>query len=606
MNTNLIKLNGFFFILTLFLFSSQAIAQREYFRESKKNLKKGNIYVAVFNATKVLENSQSTKNMLKVSQEIVADNIENAIAEQNSKIDSTQSLLKTFDKDKSVDQSAFIVSQYNNIENLYSSIKNIPESRKEPSKKKGASIILPNIDYQILLNQAKQEDKQIRSKAALEFMSEAKSLMKENSLDKLKKSYIYFKQAASLDKSLDNEAKSLLEPLGDKIANLLIKPVDKLLTSNNLKKVEDAFNLANEAKLYSSKQVISNSFSRTKTKLQDTYYDFVLETLLLNGYNSKELEEIEKKEYNGFPRDASGNPKISGMKITFDKDKAIKELAKIEDPVERAKAKTLFDKLSGGDVGNNADNELNANDNKLTRFTLDQFQASYLASTYIEKLKAMDAEFKDLKIISDIARNRRIFIDPRDENKYYTSRMGDVIWMSSNLNFKTSGATYRTDCKKDGSKEVRKELGYYYNWYSVMNNNLDDNQGVCPKGWRLPNNEEWQKAIDIIKSDPKESGRINPDTGGFIRKDSGTNSDCQDLRFKNEAYFWSSSYSSNESANLIGVSYISIRKLYGKVPISSNNPMIQNAKLQKFPTNGSEPAANYQMNCRCIMDLPKF
>ncbi|WP_298342656.1 FISUMP domain-containing protein [uncultured Algibacter sp.] len=596
MNTNLIKSNGFFYILILFLFSSQAIAQREYFRESKKNLKKGNLYVAVFNATKVLDNSQSTKNMLKVAQEIIADNIENAIAEQNSKIDSTQSLLKTFDKHKSVDQSAFIVSLYDNLANLYSSINNIPESRKEPSKKKGASIILPNINYQNLLNQAKLKDNQIKSKAALEFMSEAKSLMKENSLDKLKKSYIYFKQAASLDKSLDNEAKSLLEPLGNKIANLLIKPVNKLLASNNLKKVEDAFNLANEAKLYSSKQVISNIFSSTKTKLQDAYYDFVLETLLLNDYNTKELEEIEKKEYNSFPRDASGNPKISRMKISFDKEKAIEELEKIDDPAEKAKLKAVYDKLSGN----------KENNNQPTHITLDQFRASYLASIYIEKLIAMDSEFRDLKIISDIARNRRIFIDPRDNNKYYTSKMGDLIWMSTNLKFKTNGAIHRTDCKKDGSKEVRKELGYYYNWYSVMNNNLDNNQGICPKGWRLPNNEEWQKAIDIIKADPKESGRINPDTGGYIRKDSGTNSDCQDLRFKNGAYFWSSSYSSNESANLIGVSYISIRKLYGKVPISSNNPMIQNAKLQKFPTNGSEPAANYQMNCRCIMDLPKF
>ena len=79
------------------------------------------------------------------------------------------------------------------------------------------------------------------------------------------------------------------------------------------------------------------------------------------------------------------------------------------------------------------------------------------------------------------------FTDSRDNKKYGTIKIGDQTWMSENLNYEAGGKCYDNDpanCTK---------YGRLYDWKTALS--------VCPKGWHLPSNDEWQTLIDFTGGD---------------------------------------------------------------------------------------------------------
>jgi uncharacterized protein (TIGR02145 family) len=101
------------------------------------------------------------------------------------------------------------------------------------------------------------------------------------------------------------------------------------------------------------------------------------------------------------------------------------------------------------------------------------------------------------------------FIDGRDGKKYEFVTIGTQTWMAENLNYYT---TTGSRCYDDNDANCEK-YGRLYNWNTAM--------GVCPSGWHLPNQAEWNDLASFIQSD--KSCANDCDTK-YLKAESGWNS----------------------------------------------------------------------------------
>jgi uncharacterized protein (TIGR02145 family) len=110
-----------------------------------------------------------------------------------------------------------------------------------------------------------------------------------------------------------------------------------------------------------------------------------------------------------------------------------------------------------------------------------------------------------------------------DGNIYKTLVFGDQCWMRENLRTthysdgtviplgsNSSEEPHRFECfPSDLSDGVLEHCGYLYNWAAVMNGEGSSDQvpsgvqGICPSGWHVPSNAEWDKLGNYVSSIPK-------------------------------------------------------------------------------------------------------
>jgi uncharacterized protein (TIGR02145 family) len=117
------------------------------------------------------------------------------------------------------------------------------------------------------------------------------------------------------------------------------------------------------------------------------------------------------------------------------------------------------------------------------------------------------------------------FTDSRDNKIYSLVNIGEQIWMAENLNYNASGMCYDNDpanCTK---------YGKLYDWATAMSlpsscNSYTANcsgqinakhQGICPFGWHIPSEEDWETLISYVEND---NGCTNC-AGKYLRATSG-------------------------------------------------------------------------------------
>lgn len=100
-----------------------------------------------------------------------------------------------------------------------------------------------------------------------------------------------------------------------------------------------------------------------------------------------------------------------------------------------------------------------------------------------------------------------------DGNSYDAVRIGGQVWMKTNLRTKhfrdgspipEGGEDHWSQTKPYVYEPISDELGFvldsktyglYYNWPVVA-----DNRELCPKGWHVPSDSEWQELLDYVGS----------------------------------------------------------------------------------------------------------
>ena len=157
-----------------------------------------------------------------------------------------------------------------------------------------------------------------------------------------------------------------------------------------------------------------------------------------------------------------------------------------------------------------------------------------------------------------------------DGNTYATVSFGSQVWMAENLRT----AHYRNgdavpELTADGSEEGAASCTYEYNpeneatfgrmytWHAAM-----DDRGLCPQGFHLPSEEEWNTLADLLGGIYTAGGLLkapdyagwetpNPDPeqgGAFMALPGGVRDTDGSFYFlDSNAYFWSSTERPDEA-----------------------------------------------------------
>src|SRR5690554_3720688 len=128
------------------------------------------------------------------------------------------------------------------------------------------------------------------------------------------------------------------------------------------------------------------------------------------------------------------------------------------------------------------------------------------------------------------------FTDDRDDQVYKTVTIGNQVWMAENLKyFPETRLYYSIDETKPRyyvygaesnvlqtlkAKENYKVYGVLYNWEAAMTEDVF--QDVCPVGWHIPADYEWEEMVQFLGGTEVAGGKLkemgtthwkNPNTG---------------------------------------------------------------------------------------------
>lgn len=107
-----------------------------------------------------------------------------------------------------------------------------------------------------------------------------------------------------------------------------------------------------------------------------------------------------------------------------------------------------------------------------------------------------------------------------DGNVYRIVKLGNQYWMAENLRtthyadgtfIRMLPSIINIPCRyyPNNDSTTVADYGYLYNWRAVMNKSASSSrnpsgvQGICPKGWHVPSDAEWQQLVDYMGTQAK-------------------------------------------------------------------------------------------------------
>jgi len=115
-----------------------------------------------------------------------------------------------------------------------------------------------------------------------------------------------------------------------------------------------------------------------------------------------------------------------------------------------------------------------------------------------------------LLCVAAFAQQKGTFKDTRDKKTYKTVKIGTQTWMAENLNYDPEPGNNRAStCFQDKPANCTKYGRIYFGAGSE----------VCPSGWHLPSDREWQILVDFAG---KDAGKDLKAKSGWDNKSNGT------------------------------------------------------------------------------------
>lgn len=584
-------------IICISTISLDSLAQKRAFQLAKEAKKNDQKFVAAYAATEVLKHEDASKRLVRNAHEILAEFMDEGPEEMQSLISDLESQAANYHRDASVSKLSNVVSLIEQLIDYQENLEQISPERLAAPNKRSNPITVVEKNYDNQLKQAQAALLEVKSKAAEDYIQEARLLRTKETIDSLKKAYSHYEKALELHPEIKSEINTEITSLGDLIGLQILDEANELLENAQYEyKLDSAYTLLKSASYYTQNGDVLNRENEIKLELSEFYYTRA-NNLLLQQSTAENIPEEKIQE--------SGTEDVEGIELTVNKTGLLN---------------ALQEKITGAPAGNveqtsnpGLSQESTTISTNSPTTSIERFKNSHRALFYLERLINIDDQYKDVESLIANAKRATYYKDARDAKIYPSAQIGDLIWMTKNLNYAV-GAEYQFYCfggNPDDKRIIDEESAFYtYSLTTKGSANGDGVQGICPAGWRVPSTEDWKNLKEMIVRDNANWGIFNPEFSGSnsVRRGDQPVDPCEKWSGGYYGVYWSSSLSEytpsySGAATQTKIDYIEFFQSNNPIPkkVGVENPLVRTGEQSKM-VMGENTGNNAMMNCRCVMD----
>jgi uncharacterized protein (TIGR02145 family) len=170
-----------------------------------------------------------------------------------------------------------------------------------------------------------------------------------------------------------------------------------------------------------------------------------------------------------------------------------------------------------------------------------------------------------------------------DGNYYRVEEIGNQVWMAENLKVtRNSSGDSLSSYFFYNDPSYMDVYGCLYSWDVMMNGEEKEGaQGICPEGWHIPSDTEWQTLVDTLGGITVAAKYLKPgEKSGFNLQFGGNFHPKLKIYsyIDRQAYYWSSSQ------------------------FNANSGWMRQIGLKNVNVNRSTVDKGYSFSVRCVKD----